>query len=79
VKKNAASKILKKVFLFFKIVRGLCCVYRAEAGADDGSDPQYRNNAHLSKAVNNPCLSNFVGYYDATSLYPSSGKTKSFF
>lgn len=53
--------------------RGLCSVYRSEAGADDGSNPDYRNNAHLGQAVRDPCLSNFVGYYDATSLYPSSG------
>ncbi len=40
---------------------------------DDGNDEiNYRNNSHWKKA--STCgLSNYVSYYDAASLYPSSG------
>ena len=39
---------------------------------DDDDEINYRNNSHWKKA--NQCgLSNYVSYYDAASLYPSSG------
>ncbi len=61
-------------------------MYRSKAGGqdledddddddddDDGDDEiNYRNNSHWKKA--STCgLSNYVSYYDAASLYPSSG------
>ncbi len=40
---------------------------------DDDDEINYRNNSHWKKA--STCgLSNYVSYYDAASLYPSSGK-----
>jgi hypothetical protein len=52
----------------------------AAAAADDDDDDDddnddeinYRNNSHWKKA-SMCCLSNYVSYYDAASLYPSSG------
>ncbi len=42
-------------------------------GDDDDTEINYRNNSHWKRAAN--CgLSNYVSYYDAASLYPSSGK-----
>ncbi len=39
---------------------------------DDDDEINYRNNSHWKKA--STCgLSNYVSYYDAASLYPSSG------
>ena len=39
---------------------------------DDEDEVNYRNNSHWKKA--STCgLSNYVSYYDAASLYPSSG------
>jgi predicted permease len=41
---------------------------------DDEDEVNYRNNSHWKKA--STCgLSNYVSYYDAASLYPSSGIT----
>jgi hypothetical protein len=64
--------------------RGLTSVYRSKAGGqdledadnddddDDDDEINYRNNSHWKKA--STCgLSNYVSYYDAASLYPSSG------
>ncbi len=67
--------------------RGLTSVYRSKAGGQDLEDADntnvddddedddeinYRNNSHWKKA--STCgLSNYVSYYDAASLYPSSG------
>ena len=57
-----------------------------EKETDDNKDPDYWNNLHWlstepDAAVDDgkekrwfPGPSNFVHYYDATSLYPSSGK-----
>ena len=40
---------------------------------DDDTEINYRNNSHWKRAAD--CgLSNYVSYYDAASLYPSSGK-----
>jgi hypothetical protein len=65
---------------FFSL-SGLCSIFRSEAGgqadrfdsaeAAADQDLNYRNNAHW---LNNGEPSNFVAYYDATSLYPSSGE-----
>ena len=42
---------------------------------DDDDEINYRNNSHWKKA--STCgLSNYVSYYDAASLYPSSGKNR---
>jgi hypothetical protein len=42
-------------------------------GDDDDTEINYRNNSHWKRAAD--CgLSNYVSYYDAASLYPSSGK-----
>jgi hypothetical protein len=57
-------------------------VYRSKAGGqdledadDDDDEINYRNNSHWKKA--STCgLSNYVSYYDAASLYPSSGKNR---
>ena len=59
-------------------------MYRSKAGGqdledadnddddDDDDEINYRNNSHWKKA--SMCgLSNYVSYYDAASLYPSSG------
>ena len=61
-------------------------MYRSKAGGQDLEDDvdddvvvddyedevNYRNNSHWKKA--STCgLSNYVSYYDAASLYPSSG------
>jgi hypothetical protein len=60
---------------------GLCSVYRSSAGnAGDRSrgntaDPLHRNNAHWIKDAE---PSRWVAYYDAASLYPSSGEYNSF-
>ncbi len=44
-------------------------------GDDDDTEINYRNNSHWKRAAD--CgLSNYVSYYDAASLYPSSGKRK---
>ena len=43
----------------------------------DEDDENYKNNSHLLSDVDGdplPQRSNFVSYYDATSLYPSSGE-----
>ena len=64
-------------------LRGLCSIFRGEAGGqserfannDDEVDYEavrnYHNNAHW---LPDGQASNYVAYYDATSLYPSSGK-----
>ena len=72
------------------ICSGLTSVYRSKAGGqdleddedeegavvdgdDDDTEINYRNNSHWKRAAD--CgLSNYVSYYDAASLYPSSGK-----
>ncbi len=42
-------------------------------GDEDDTEINYRNNSHWKRAAD--CgLSNYVSYYDAASLYPSSGK-----
>ncbi len=60
-------------------------MYRSKAGGqdledadnnedddDDDDEINYRNNSHWKNA--STCgLSNYVSYYDAASLYPSSG------
>jgi hypothetical protein len=44
-----------------------------DGGDDDDTEINYRNNSHWKRAAD--CgLSNYVSYYDAASLYPSSGK-----
>jgi hypothetical protein len=58
-------------------VRGLCTILRGAAGGQDCvqdfDNDDYKNNSHwLSDGEN----SNYVGYYDAASLYPSSGEFK---
>ena len=66
---------------FFSL-SGLCSIFRSEAGGQADrfdsaeaeaadQDLNYRNNSHW---LNNGEPSNFVAYYDATSLYPSSGE-----
>ena len=61
---------------FFSL-SGLCSIFRSEAGgqadrfAEGEEGLNYRNNAHW---LDNGEPSNFVAYYDATSLYPSSGE-----
>lgn len=64
---------------FFVSRRGLCTILRSAAGGQDtvaGWDREsYRNNAHWLR----PELSgdsNYACYYDAASLYPSSGESK---
>jgi len=60
---------------------GLCTVVRSEAGNLSDNPRQderaYLNNQHIFD-VSQPGIlggpSNHVGYYDAASLYPSSGK-----
>ncbi len=70
------------------VCSGLTSVYRSKAGGQDLEDDDedgavngdeddteinYRNNNHWKRAAD--CgLSNYVSYYDAASLYPSSGK-----
>ena len=116
-----------KLFIFFSCFdRGLCSIFRSEAGGQtaakkerkkrriksklfqnslvdtcyeedlddddddadvdadnvddsesDEDDENYKNNSHLLSDVDGdplPQRSNFVSYYDATSLYPSSGE-----
>lgn len=62
---------------------GLCSVYRSEAGriGENPDSENLKNNAHwLSEAEEyddgpfQPQPSNTVAYYDAASLYPSSGE-----
>jgi len=69
--------------LCFSPNRGLTTVFRSKAGhcfeaapTEDNSDSDYWNNAHWLESNKNwaPAPSNFVHYYDAASLYPSSGK-----
>ena len=44
-------------------------------GDDDDTEINNRNNSHWKRAAD--CgLSNYVSYYDAASLYPSSGKNQ---
>jgi hypothetical protein len=69
--------------------RGLCSIYRSQAGeftVRDNFDRNYYNNSHWlhsHQAQNEEHLhftgvvgqpSKFVQYYDAASLYPSSGE-----
>ena len=74
----------KSVSLLLITTRGLCTVIRSEAGEvpgqDKSEDRDYRNNQHLFDVLGSDDLSNVlggpskhVGYYDAASLYPSSG------
>lgn len=69
--------------------RGLCTILRSAAGGqdrlvdddDDDDAAAYKNNSHwLSNGVGGGGgggeNSNFVGYYDAASLYPSSGELR---
>ena len=55
--------------------RGLCTILRSAAGGQDCvqdfDDDDYKNNSHWLSDGDN---SNYVGYYDAASLYPSSGE-----
>jgi len=70
-----------KKYSFFS---GLTTILRSEAGGqsdrfghdDDDDDLQrnYHNNAHWLHPSKLAQPSNFVAYYDATSLYPSSGE-----
>ena len=64
----------------FLSCRGLCTILRSEAGGqtdleetnvDVTVNRAYKNNAHWLPQGQN---SNFVAYYDAASLYPTSGK-----
>ena len=65
--------------------RGLCTILRSAAGGQDcvtdWDSREYKNNSHWLEddgaADGEPQDSNFVCYYDAASLYPSSGKTNS--
>lgn len=41
---------------------------------DDFDVPEYKNNSHWLPAAEAADDSNYVCYYDAASLYPSSGK-----
>ena len=71
---------------FASTYRGLCTVIRSEAGdlpghGDDDKaevDRDYRNNQHLFDMLGQADVlggpSKHVGYYDAASLYPSSGR-----
>jgi len=82
---------------FFCSIRGLCSIYRTEAGGHQDLDETdaYYNNYHWlpffdaasgagmenideakpANASESSCgPSNYVLYYDAASLYPSSGK-----
>ena len=59
-------------------IGGLTTVYRSRAGigsanynTTDASDVHYNCNAHL---IDGGQKSRFLGYYDANSLYPSSGE-----
>ena len=64
-------------FFFLRLRRGLCQVLRTEAGNaddDDDDEPEYRNNAHWLPRSSCPGPSSKVAYYDAASLYPSSGE-----
>jgi hypothetical protein len=76
-------------FFFFFFSRGLTQVLRSVAGGQElfeNGDPsrpwsdRYRNNAHLVDLCRQPSdsfepgRSNHLLYYDAASLYPSSGK-----
>ena len=71
-----------KVFIrFFYFFSGLCTILRSEAGGQEerfegetsAAAGDYCNNAHWLGETNAQA-SNYVAYYDATSLYPSSGK-----
>ena len=73
---------------FASTYRGLCTVLRSEAGdlpghgdddkAEEEEDRDYRNNQHLFDMLGQTDVlggpSKHVGYYDAASLYPSSGR-----
>ena len=61
--------------------RGLCTILRTAAGGQnrvaDFDVPEYKNNSHWVLPDGGAAEdSNYVCYYDAASLYPSSGKTK---
>ena len=57
--------------LFF--FRGLCAVYRSQAGRSPESGAESKHhNGHWLSGSRGP--SNYVGYYDAASLYPSSSE-----
>ena len=60
--------------------RGLCTILRTAAGGQnrvaDFDVPEYKNNSHWVLPEGAAEDSNYVCYYDAASLYPSSGKTK---
>lgn len=67
--------------LFFHFARGLCSVYRSEAGQIVGQEDDFcrHNNSHwLPRSEDGrdfqPRPSRTVAYYDAASLYPSSGE-----
>ena len=64
-----------------KYLGGLCSIFRRQAGQmfEDGKTDEincnkneYCNNTHWLQGDSDK--SKYVGYYDATSLYPSSGK-----
>ena len=77
-----------RCFCLFLLCSGLCTIFRSEAGGqterfdeeDVDKTRNYHNNAHWLKDDNDSTdggggqPSNFVAYYDATSLYPSSGE-----
>ena len=56
---------------------GLCAVYRSKAGEFEPSSDSPTHNSHWlmkNKIGGGGGPSRYVGYYDATSLYPSSSK-----
>ena len=74
-----------KILFFY--LGGLCSIFRRQAGNlfSDNIDGDNDDTAEIDKNSFNYChnshwlnsdsdLSKYVGYYDATSLYPSSGK-----
>ena len=71
----------KCICLFY--CSGLCAVYRSKAGEFEPSSDSPTHNSHwlmknkVGGGGGGP--SRYVGYYDATSLYPSSSKLFCFF
>ena len=60
------------LFLFFSF-RGLCAIYRSRAGRnpESGAESEH-HNGHWLPGSGGP--SDYMGYYDAASLYPSSSE-----
>ena len=73
-------------FILVFCCRGLCAVYRSKAGDLEGEENTPPHNSHWLSASDDEAIapdisasalggpSRYVGYYDATSLYPSSSK-----